>query len=53
MNQAAISAITARQRRFFDTGVTLDVRYRRAALQRLKKAVIAHEGELAAALRQV
>ncbi len=51
MNQAAISAITARQRRFFDTGVTLDVRYRIAALKRLQKAVTEHESELTAALR--
>lgn len=52
MNQSAISAVTARQRRFFDTGVTLDIRYRTAALKRLQKAVIDHEAELAAALRQ-
>ena len=52
MNQAAISAITARQRRFFDTGVTLDVRYRTAALKRLRQAVTEHESDLLAALRQ-
>lgn len=52
MNQAAIAAVTARQRRFFNTGVTLDVRYRTAALKRLQKAVIDHEAELTAALRQ-
>ena len=52
MNQTAISAVTARQRRFFDTGVTLDVRYRAAALKRLQKAVSEHEAELATALRQ-
>jgi len=52
MNQAQITAVTARQRRFFDTGVTLDVRYRIAALKRLQQAVIAHESELTAALRQ-
>ena len=51
MTQAAISAITARQRRFYDTGVTLDVRYRTAALKRLQKMVIDHESELTAALR--
>ena len=50
MNQTAISEVTARQRRFFDTGVTLDIRYRAAALKRLQKAVIDHESELAAAL---
>lgn len=52
MNQTAIAEVTARQRRFFDTGVTLDIRYRAAALKRLQKAVIDHEGELTAALRQ-
>ena len=52
MNQTAISAVTARQRRFFDTDVTLDVRYRAAALKRLQKAVSEHEAELATALRQ-
>ena len=52
MNQSAISAVTARQRRFFDTGVTLDIRYRTAALKRLQKTVIDHESELLAALRQ-
>ena len=52
MTQSMISAITARQRRFFNTGVTLDVSYRTAALKRLLKLVIEHEDELAAALRQ-
>ena len=52
MNQTAICAATARQRRFFDTGVTLDIRYRTAALKRLEKVVIDHESELLAALRQ-
>ncbi len=52
MNQTTISAVTARQRRFFDTGVTLDIRYRQAALKRLQKAVLEHEAALTAALRQ-
>ena len=52
MNQAEITAVAARQRRFFDTGVTLDVRYRIAALKRLQKMVTDHESELTAALRR-
>ena len=52
MTQTDISALTARQRRFFDTGVTLDVRYRCAALKRLQRALISQEAELCAALRQ-
>ena len=52
MNQSAISAVTARQRRFFDTGVTLDLRYSAAAQKRQHKDLIDHESELAAALRQ-
>ena len=52
MNQAAICAVTGRQRRFFDTGVTLNISYRAAALKRLHRAVQAHEADLAAALRQ-
>ena len=52
MDQSDISGITARQRQFFASGVTLDVRWRAAALKRLRKAVIDHEPELLAALRQ-
>ena len=52
MNQATISGVVGRQRRFFDTGVTLDIRYREAALKRLQKMVRQHERELCAALRR-
>lgn len=51
MTQTSFSALTARQRRFFQTGVTLDIRYRTAALKRLQKAVQIHQSELTAALR--
>ncbi len=51
MTQTQISNLTARQRRFFDTGVTQDVRYRIAALKRLQKCLHDHERELSAALR--
>ncbi len=52
MTQAQISAVVSKQRRFFDTGVTLDVRYRLAALRRLEKAIRTNEAELCATLRQ-
>jgi len=52
MDHLTISNLTARQRRFYNTGVTQDVRYRTAALKRLRKVVEDHEKELAMALRQ-
>ena len=52
MDQAAISAVTARQRRFFNTGMTLDIGYREAALKRLQAAVRSRERAICAALRQ-
>ncbi len=52
MTQAHIASLTAKQRRFFDTGVTLDVRYRLAALRRLEHCLRTNEEELSAALRQ-
>ena len=51
MTPTSISALTARQRRFFDTGVTQNVRYRAAALKRLQKAIHDNEAALSAALR--
>ena len=50
MDQTAIAAVTGRQRRFFDTGETLDIRYRAAALRGLLKLVTDHEAELLEAL---
>lgn len=52
MNETVISSIVARQRRFYNTGVTQDIRYRTAALKRLRRAVEEHEKELASALLQ-
>lgn len=51
MTDTTIRDLTARQRRFFDTGVTLDIRYRTAALKRLQKVLLDNRGELNAALR--
>lgn len=45
-----IEKIVENQRRFFRSGVTLDVKWRLQQLKRLKEAVIAHEEELEKAL---
>ncbi len=47
-----ISEITELQRKFFKTGKTLDPAYRLAALEKLEKAVKAHEKEVMEALMQ-
>lgn len=46
-----IEAILTRQRDFFHTGATLPVDFRIKMLKKLRGAVIAHEDEIAAALR--
>ena len=46
-----IANIVARQRAFFETGKTLPVSYRKEALMRLREAIRAREGEIAAALK--
>ena len=48
----SISAIVAAQRKFFMTGETLPVKWRIKQLKRLKEAVLAHQDELIAALRE-
>lgn len=50
--QSEIADIVAAQRRFFRTGATLPVTWRIQQLKRLKQAVIAHQDELIAALRE-
>ena len=45
-----IREIVARQRAYFRTGATLDVDWRLSQLRRLKRAVLAHEAALTAAL---
>ena len=51
-SEERISEIVAAQRRFFRTGETLPIRWRIKQLKRLKTAVIAHQNELIAALRE-
>ena len=48
--QERIQEIVANQRKFFRSGVTLDVKWRLQQLKKLKAAVIAHEEELEKAL---
>ncbi|MBQ8835486.1 MAG: aldehyde dehydrogenase [Oscillospiraceae bacterium] len=50
MTKEQISAIVAKQREFFATGVTLDVEYRIEALKKLRQAVQDREGAIAAAM---
>ena len=45
----AIESIVAAQRRFFATGSTLSLDYRKDALRRLKKALLGNEKAIAAA----
>ncbi len=47
-----ISKITEEQKRFFNTGKTLDVDFRIATLKRLKKAILKHEDEINQALKK-
>ncbi|MBQ6495739.1 MAG: aldehyde dehydrogenase [Firmicutes bacterium] len=51
MEKERIHEIVEKQRAFFNTGKTLDVSYRMAALKKLNKAVNKHEDRLAAALK--
>lgn len=46
-----IQALVAAQRAHFNTGATLSLSARRAALKRLRAAVTAHEADISAALR--
>lgn len=50
MDAGRVSELVERQRAHFQTHATLDVATRRAALRRLRDAVRAHEGDIAAAL---
>ncbi len=47
-----ISKIVEKQKKFFDTGKTLDVNFRVAALKRLKKAILDHEDDINLALKE-
>ncbi|MCF2595828.1 aldehyde dehydrogenase family protein [Pseudoflavonifractor phocaeensis] len=46
-----IQELTAAQRAFFRTGATLDLSFRKKALDKLEEAIRAREGELLSALR--
>ena len=46
-----IQALVTPQRAYFNTGATLPLSARRAALQRLREAITAHERDITAALR--
>ena len=48
----SIEAIVEKQREFFLSGKTLDVKWRVSQLKKLKNAVIKHESELTSALRE-
>ena len=45
-----IHDVVERQRAFFESGATLGVAWRKERLKELRAAVLAHEGELVAAL---
>ncbi len=51
MGKEKIHAIVEKQRAFFDTGKTLKVGYRNAALRKLRKAVKTNEDRICAALK--
>ena len=51
MTQTEINSIIEKQQKFFLTGATLNVKFRIAALKKLKDAIKAHESELNAALK--
>lgn len=51
MTEAEIKTIVSKQRAWFQRGVTLNVDMRLTALRRLKQAIHAQEGEIAAALK--
>lgn len=50
MNEQQIREVVERQRTYFMSHATMDVRARRAALRRLREAVQAHEDDIAQAL---
>mgnify|MGYP003362339455 CR=1 FL=1 len=51
MEKDRIHEIVKKQRAYFNTGITLDVDYRKATLKKLKKAIKRNEDRLAAALK--
>ena len=51
MTREEIAAIVEKQRAFFAGGATLPVEYRIEALKKLRRALVEHEAEIAAALK--
>jgi len=47
-----ISTVYQEQRKYFDTGATRSIAFRKEQLRKLKSAVMAHEAEITAALYQ-
>ena len=52
MTRSEIRILAAAQRAYFQTGATLDIRFRLQALRRLRDWILDHEGEIAGALRR-
>jgi aldehyde dehydrogenase (NAD+) len=52
MGMKDISTVYQEQRRYFETGATRSIAFRKEQLHKLKAAVIAHEAEITAALYQ-
>lgn len=52
MNKAQIEKIVQRQRNFFQSGRTLDIRFRKEALKRLKHYIILYADQLEAAMQK-
>lgn len=50
-DEIAIKEIVEKQRRFFRSGVTLDIEFRKKQLRKLKKAMVDYEEEIMEALR--
>ena len=52
MNADQMAQLVAAQRRFFASGQTLALNFRRKSLLTLKQSILAHEGDINAALMQ-
>jgi aldehyde dehydrogenase (NAD+) len=52
MNMTDFSTVYQEQKKYFDTGATRSIAFRKEQLRKLKAAVIAHEAEITAALYQ-
>lgn len=52
MNEHEIKQLVAAQRTFFESGRTLDISYRRQALQNLKQCILKYENEIGEAIQK-